>query len=76
MQHERTDDLPQYLKWVMTFINRVGFPIMVCIWLAYQQFVSGRETVKALQDFKEVMVDVKNTLNEQNKILRRRARDD
>lgn len=75
MQHERQEDLPQYLKWVMTFINRVGFPIMVCMWLAYQQFVSGRETVKALQDFKEVMISVKETLEQQNKILRHKSKD-
>ncbi len=76
MQHERTDDLPQYLKWVMTFINRVGFPILVCIWLAYQQFVSGRETIRALQDFKEVMVQVKDSIDQQTKMIRRRGRDD
>lgn len=72
MQHERQDDLPQYLKWFMTFINRVGFPIVVCAWLAYQQFVSGREIVKALQDFKDVMASVQATLEQQNRILRRR----
>lgn len=71
MNHERTDDMPVYLKWIMTFINRVGFPIMVCIWLAYQQFVSGKETVKALHEFKEVMMSVKDTLEQQNRILRR-----
>lgn len=76
MQHERTDDLPPYLKWLMTFINRVGFPIMVCIWLGYQQFVAGKETVKALQDFKEVMIAVKDTLDRQNRILMHRAKDD
>lgn len=74
MQHERTDDMPTYLKWGMTFINRVGFPIMVCVWLAYQQFVQAKETVKALQDFKEVMLSVKDTLEQQNRILRRNGK--
>lgn len=76
MNYERTDDLPKYLKWFMTFINRVGFPIMVCVWLAYQQFVSGKETLKALQDFREVMIQVKDTLEQQNKILRHNGKDE
>jgi hypothetical protein len=70
MNHERLDDLPPYLKWIMTFINRVGFPVLVCIWLAYQQFVLGKETVKAISEFKEVMISVKDTLEQQNRILR------
>lgn len=74
--HGRSDDLPQYLKWFMTFVNRLGFPIMVCVWLAYQQFVSGKETIKAIQEFKEVMMSVKETLEQQNRILRHRARED
>lgn len=70
MNHERSDDMPQYLKWAMTFINRIGFPIVVCAWLAYQQFVSGKETIKALEGFKDVMIQVKDTLEQQNRILR------
>lgn len=76
MQHERSDDIPPYLRWGMAFINRVGFPILVCIWLAYQQFVSGKETLKALQDFRDVMVQVKDTLEQQNRILRHGRRDE
>ena len=75
MQHERNDDMPQYMKWFMTFLNRVGFPILVCIWLAYQQFVAGRETIKALSDLKEVLTQVGNSIEQQNRILRRRERD-
>lgn len=76
MQHERTDDLPQYLKWIMTFINRVGFPILVCMWLAYQQFVSGKETIKALQDVREAMIQVKDSIDQQTKMIRRKGKED
>lgn len=76
MNHERADDMPLYLKWGMTFINRVGFPILVCMWMAYQQFVTGKETIKALEDFRIVMVQVKDSIDQQNKILRRRSKDD
>lgn len=70
----RATDIPPYLKWAMDFINRVGFPIVVCAWLAYQQFVSDKEMRKALQEFKEVMVSMKDTLEQQNRILRYRGR--
>lgn len=74
--HERMDDLPAYMKWGLTLFNRVGFPVLVCCWLAYQQFISGKEIVKALQDFRETMIAVKDTLDQQNRILRRKGRDD
>lgn len=76
MNHERQDDLPVYLKWAMTFINRIGFPIVVCAWMAYQQFVQQKETVDSLHGLKEVLISVKDSLDQQNKILRRRLRDD
>lgn len=76
MIHERNDDMPIYMKWIMTFINRIGFPIVVCGWLAYQQFTMGKETVNALHEFKEVMIQVKDSLDAQNQILRRRSKDD
>ena len=73
MQHERVDDMPQYLKWLMTFINRVGFPVLVCCWLAYQQFVTGRETIKTIQDFKEVLMQVKSSLDNNTETQKRMA---
>lgn len=76
VQHERQDDLPQYLKWVMTFINRVGFPILVCIWLAYQQFVAGKETVVTMQGVKEALLQVKDSIDQQTRMLRHRNRED
>lgn len=75
--NDNREDLPQYLKWFMTFINRVGFPILVCCWLAYQQFVSNKEQAKAMSEMKEALITVNNTLEQQNRILRhKRGRDD
>jgi len=65
--------MPPSLRWIIIFIKQVGFPVMICCWLMYQQFVSGKETIKALQDFKEVMTQVKDTLEQQNRILRHRS---
>lgn len=72
MSHEQAD-IPNNVKVFLTVFNRVGFPVIVCGWLAYLQFVAGRETVKALTDFKDVMVKMNDTLSQQNRILRHRT---
>lgn len=53
--HERLDDIPNSVKVVMTFINRVGFPILAFLIMAYMCFVTLRENTK-------VLVEVKGTL--------------
>ena len=40
-----------------TFINEVGFPIVVCIALFYTQRESNKNMVKILDEFKEVIKD-------------------
>lgn len=41
MGHERAEadeslkDAPRWILWLMAFINRTGFPIVVCIFLAW-----------------------------------------
>lgn len=77
MDHpHRYDDMPRQLKWIMNFVNRLGFPILVCIWLAYQQFVDGKNNAKTLGEFKEVLIGLKTSIDQQNKILRRRTHSD
>lgn len=42
-------DAPKWLRWSMAFINRVGFPIVVCIflaWLCLFKMEEGRESVE------------------------------
>lgn len=72
--HERMDDMPKQMKWFMTFVNRLGFPIIVCMWLAYQQFVSGKEGVKALQELKDSVMKVDSSIVQLNQTLRRNSR--
>lgn len=74
--HERIQDMPAPLRWVMIFIKQVGFPIVVCVWLAYQQFVEGKHNTKALMEFKEVIIALKTSIDQQNRILRRNAHHD
>lgn len=68
--------IPNNVKWIMKFINNVGFPIAVCIWLSYQQYVQGKEIVKTLSDFKEVMISLKTSIDQQNRILRHHPKKD
>lgn len=77
MNRSRLDDAPAILRWILISIKEVGFPVVICAWLMYNKFVSDKETVKALQEFKEVMVKVQVTLEQQNRILRHKSsRDD
>ena len=46
-----------------TFINEVGFPIVVCIALFYTQRESTKNMVKILDEFKEVIKDHTKALN-------------
>lgn len=40
---------PEWLNWFMTFVNRVGFPIAVCIYLGYTQITMMPKLVSALE---------------------------
>ena len=40
-----------------SFINEVGFPIVVCIALFYTQRESNKNMAKVLDEFKEVIKD-------------------
>lgn len=64
-------NVPAWLKWTMTFINRVGFPIVVCFWLAYQQFVISKETVATINNLKFVLEEIRIGMNQQNKYFRK-----
>lgn len=73
MSQEKEDlasDVPKNVRWVMKFINNIGFPILCVIWMAYQQYTQGRETIKAFDSFKEVLSSLKNSIDQQNRILR------
>lgn len=76
MSQSEGEDMPRQVKWVMTFINRVGFPILVCIYLAYMQFVDGKEQRRTMGEFKEVVISLKASIDQQNRILRRKNVDD
>lgn len=72
--HSDEDPITRKIKLYVDILNRVGFPIIVCVWLAYQQFVIGANTNKALSDFREVLMSLKTSIDTQNKIMRHKNR--
>lgn len=68
---ERLTDMPAPMRWFLVAFKNVGFPVIVCIWLAYQQFIEGKDQRKAMGEFKEVIISLKASIDQQNRILRR-----
>jgi hypothetical protein len=61
---------PDWLMWTMTFINRVGFPIIVCLYLGYMQIKYMPEIAQALLEVKSTMIEVREAINANTKVLR------
>ncbi len=75
--HTREEDVvTRKVKLFIDIVQRVGFPIVVCIWLAYRDFTQGREMLRAVNEFKEVVLSLKVSIDQQTKVFRRRSRDD
>lgn len=72
----RRDDIPIYLKWTLIAINRVGFPIIAAAAMWWLAEVTIKQNTQAIGDIKNSMStglsDIKNSIDEQNKIMRRR----
>jgi len=75
MSHE-TDALPNSAKTFLAIFNRAGFPAIAFGVVSYLCFVTLKEQTKTMMDFKEVMIQVKDSIDMQNKILRHRSKDD
>lgn len=65
--------IPSNVKWVMKFINNIGFPIIVCMWLAYQQYTHERQMIASIDSFKEVLASLKLSVDQQTEALKRRS---
>lgn len=71
---DRLTDIPSPLRWFLVAFKQVGFPVMVCVYLAYMQFVDAKEQRKTMGEFKEVIAGLKTSIDQQNLLLRRRNR--
>lgn len=67
---ERISDMPSPLRWFLVAFKQVGFPVIVCIYLGYLHFIEGEKTRSAQGEFKEVMVSLKTSIDQQTKMLR------
>lgn len=52
-------DIPSTLKFIMTFIDRVGFPILAFLIMSYLCFVSIEKLTVVVQDVKIALIDLK-----------------
>lgn len=83
--HIREDDnknIPQWLYWFMTFVNRLGFPIVVCVYLFYSQNTTMHELrasmdmiAKTIQTMAEAVDKNTTAIDEFKRSLRVKAHD-
>lgn len=71
----RMDGAPSWLLWTMTFINRIGFPIAVAIYLGYMQLNAMPKIVDALNTMSATMGKVQESIRDNSEILRRIKRE-
>lgn len=55
-------------------IKTLGFPIIVCIYFAFQQYTQGRETIAAINSFKDVVLSLRVSIDQQTQILEQQNR--
>ena len=59
-----SEELPKNLRLVMLFIDRVGFPAMAFLLMAYMSFVTLNRVTAALNENTKVLAVVANQLQE------------
>lgn len=62
-EHHRDSDIPEKVKWVMTFINRVGFPIIAFGGMCYIHFIGLKEQTKTLENLAQVFIQMKASID-------------
>jgi hypothetical protein len=75
-ESDRLSDMPGPLRWFLIFFKQVGFPTMVCCFLAYMLFIEGPKNRKNMDDFRDVISTLNRNIEIQTKILRHRNGND
>lgn len=62
-EHYRESDIPDRVKWAMTFINRVGFPILAFGGMCYIHFVGLKDQTRAMEGLTQVFIQMKSSID-------------
>jgi hypothetical protein len=72
------DSAPDWFKWSMTFIERIGLPVAFCIFLAYQLYVAIPALVVNIVSGNKAMAEsmqkIQFAIKENTSVLRRSLR--
>lgn len=63
-------DAPRWLVWLMTFINRVGFPIAISLYLIYMQMRAMPALTETIQAMNSTLGHVEIALRDNTEVLR------
>lgn len=63
MEHERNNDLPEWLRWSLVLFDRAGFPALAFVLITYICFVTMKEQTKAIMEFRASMVSMATAID-------------
>lgn len=65
IEHRREEDMaiPEWMKWIAAFINRIGFPIFAFCILSYFYWVGLNKNTQIIGELRDVMLAVKVSLD-------------
>lgn len=77
---ERLADMPAPLRWFLITYRQVGFPLIVCVFLAYMYFIEQAKSRNTMADFKlsidtqnQTTNSLKTSIDQLTRTLRRRT---
>lgn len=80
MEHHRDSDLPAQGKWLKSMIGDLGFSVVVCIWLLYQNYslskannTLGENSIRAVSEVKEAVTSLKTSVDQLNRSIRHKS---
>lgn len=63
MNHERLQDIPEWLRLSLTLFNRVGFPVLAFGGMCYIHFVGLKDQTKAMEGLTQVFIEMKSSID-------------
>lgn len=66
MTHDKMSEAPDWVKWGLTVFNRAGFPAIAFGVVAYLCFSTLDKQTKVIGEFKEVLLQMRNSIDQMN----------